>query len=322
MKMLAPIILFTFNRPEHTRRTVGALVKNEFASESDLIVFCDGPRNSGDKTRICEVHEYVDGIKGFLSVKVIKHETNLGLAQSVINGVTTVVNEYGSAIVLEDDLITSPYFLRYMNDGLRTYANNGKVASIVGWIPQLDIKDPPETFFLKGTDCWGWATWTRAWSKFEPDAKKLVMSIRKQKLEHEFNCDSSINSIGILENFIEGKCSTWALRWEASIFLANMYSLFPGRPLVDNIGFDGTGTHCGEENDFSVSVARAPVKVTDMPVVVNDEMRLAINCFLRKANGSEKRPYYKSILTLAKRMIQTSYTYYGDKMKGWLRNER
>lgn len=308
MKKLAPVVLFTFNRPEHTRRTVEALQRNELASESELFVFCDGPRNSDDEPKISELREYIDAIKGFSTVNVIKRETNLGLAQSIINGVSTVVNGYGSAIILEDDLITSPYFLRYMNDGLQVYADNDKVASIVGWVPHLDIANPPSTFFLKGTDCWGWATWSRAWCKFEPDANKLVKSIRNQNLEYEFNCDGSINSLGILEDFIGGGCSTWALRWEASIFLADMYSLFPGRSLVDNIGFDGTGRHCGVGNDYSVSIAGAPVDVIDMPVIVNNEMRLAINSFLKKLHTEKDSNILRKILSSTQKNGHNIYT--------------
>jgi hypothetical protein len=193
-------------------------------------------------------------IRGFKSVVVIEREKNIGLANSIIAGVTETVNKYGKIIVVEDDLVTSPYFLSYMNQGLDMYENDDKVASIHGYV--YPIKETlPETFFIKGADCWGWATWKRAWDIFEPDGKKLLQKIREQKLEKEFNFNNTYDYTSMLEGQISGRNNSWAVRWYASAFLLNMLTLYPGRSLVQNIGFDGSGTHTkGGGKIFDVSL--------------------------------------------------------------------
>src|SRR5262245_24975653 len=129
----APIALFTYNRPDHTRQTVEALRKNELAEETDLLVFSDAPGRPDDAERVRQVREYVDTISGFKSVRVVARARNLGLAGSIIDGVTQVCGESGRAIVLEDDLVTSPFFLGFMNKALDTYASEDRVGSVHGY---------------------------------------------------------------------------------------------------------------------------------------------------------------------------------------------
>lgn len=162
MNNLAPIALFVYNRPMHTRQTVEALLANELAAESDLIIFADGAKSGKDADAVQEVREYIHSISGFKSIKINEQDTNQGLANSVIAGVTEVVNESGRIIVLEDDMVTSPYFLNYMNDSLEMYKDEDKVISIHGYMYPVKEK-LPETFFLQGADCWGWATWKRGY---------------------------------------------------------------------------------------------------------------------------------------------------------------
>lgn len=152
---VTPIILFVYNRLWHTKQTVEALQKNDLASESELFIFSDGPK-PGAEEKVKEVREYLKTITGFRKVTIIERDTNWGLANNIIDGVTKIVNEYGKVIVLEDDLVTSPGFLTYMNEGLKIYADEEQVASIHGYI--YPLKHPerlPETFFIRGADCWG-----------------------------------------------------------------------------------------------------------------------------------------------------------------------
>ena len=163
MSDFAPIALFVYNRPWHTKQTVEALQKNELANKSELFIYCDNAKNKGAQKSVDEVRNFVKNIKGFKKITIIKRKRNWGLACSIIDGVTKIVNEYGKIIVLEDDLVTSPYFLEFMNDGLKMYKDDLKVASIHGYI--YPIKSLPDTFFIKGADCWGWATWKRVWER-------------------------------------------------------------------------------------------------------------------------------------------------------------
>ena len=150
---MIPIILFVYNRPWHTRQTVKALQKNELAGRSDLFIFSDGPKDEQTEKAVQKVREYIHTIDGFQTVTIREREENWGLANSIIDGVTQIVNEYGRVIVLEDDLMTSPFFLRYMNDALNLYECEEKVISIHGYIYPLSEK-LPSTFFLRGTDYW------------------------------------------------------------------------------------------------------------------------------------------------------------------------
>lgn len=242
---LAPIVLFTYNRLGHTQRTIEALQKNVFASESELFIYSDGAKNDTVSLHVRSVREYLQTIDGFKKVTIIEREKNWGLANSIIDGVTNIVNQYGKIIVLEDDLVTSPYFLRFMNEALEMYENEERVASIHGYI--YPIEGLPETFFIRGADCWGWATWKRGWSIFESDGKKLLHELENKKLEKEADFNGSYGYTHMLRDQINGKNNSWAIRWYMSAFLKNMLTLYPGQSYVQNIGFDVDGTHCKDK---------------------------------------------------------------------------
>ena len=245
---MAPIVLFVYNRLNCTKRTLIALQKNELASKSELIIYSDSAKNKNDLEKVVKVREYIKNIDGFKKIIIRKAKENVGLANSIINGVTKVVNEYGKIIVLEDDLVTSSYFLRFMNEALEAYKDEPKVASIHGYI--FPIKNLPETFFIKGADCWGWATWSNKWSIFEKDGKKLLDNLLKKNLEREINFNGTYNYIKMLKDQIKGKNDSWAIRWYVSAFLKNMLTLFPGQSYVQNIGFSSEGTHTKTKTDL------------------------------------------------------------------------
>ena len=159
----APIVLFTYNRLLHTRKTVESLQNNELANKSNLFIFSDGPKNEKDQVIIKDIRNYLKKIKGFKKIEIIEREKNFGLANNIIDGVTKIVNEYGKIIVLEDDILTNQYFLKFMNEALEFYEKEEKVMHISGYMYPIDSKELPDTFFIKPTTCWGWATWKRAW---------------------------------------------------------------------------------------------------------------------------------------------------------------
>tara|TARA_X000000950_G_C13846598_1_gene632641 strand:- start:579 stop:1478 length:900 start_codon:yes stop_codon:yes gene_type:complete len=240
-KKLAPIVLFVYNRLNFTKRTLEALQKNELANKSELFIYSDAAKNENDLEKVAKVREYIKNIGGFKKIITIKRKVNTGLAPSIINAVTKIVNKYGKIIVLEDDLVTSRYFLRFMNEALEAYKNEPKVASIHGYI--YPITNLPETFFIKGADCWGWATWNNKWSIFERDGKKLLDKIKKKNIERELNFNGTYDYTSMLKNQIEGKIDSWAIRWYVSAFLKNMITLYPGQSYVQNIGFGKDSTH-------------------------------------------------------------------------------
>lgn len=264
----APIALFVYHRLWHTQRTVEALLKNALAQQSDLIIFSDGAKNPEVFDAVNAVRDWLPSITGFKHIEIIHQPSNLGLAQSIIQGVTQVVNTYGRVIVMEDDLVVSPFFLQYMNDALEIYKNTPQVASIHGY--GLPLKEQlPETYFMRGADCWGWATWQRAWAHFEADGQKLLRALQQNKLVKIFDFDHTQANIQMLKDQIRGKNNSWAIRWHASAFLKEMVTLYPGRSLVNNIGMDNTGEHCGETTIFNTAVCQTPVTVIPQPPLPN-----------------------------------------------------
>jgi len=282
---LAPIVLFVYNRPVHAQQTVEALMRNELAAESDLIVFCDAARNAAAEAKVQQVRNFVRSITGFKSVRIVERATNLGLANSIIDGVTAICGEYGRVIVLEDDLVTAPSFLRYMNEALDLYSNDAVVGSIHGYRYPVD-RPMPQTFFLRGASCWGWATWSRAWRLFEPDGRKLLDQLQRRGLTGQFDLDGAIAYTRLLKYQIRGRTDSWAIRWHASMFLAQHLQLSPGNSLVRNIGFDGSGTHCYESDAFSTEVAAVPIIMSRIPLEECSAARAALIRYYRSTKRS------------------------------------
>jgi hypothetical protein len=201
-------------------------------------------------------------------VTIIESEKNKGLANSIIDGVTRIVNEYGKVIVLEDDLVTSRYFLKFMNDALGVYKDAEEVICIHAYV--YPVKEPlPETFFLKGADCWGWATWKRGWDLFERDGPGLLNEIQKTKSGYEFDFNGGYPYLKMLKLHIAGKNDSWAVRWYASAFLKNKLTLYPGKSLVKNIGTQGIGTHVNKTTVFDTEVLQTSIPVKPIPLKPN-----------------------------------------------------
>lgn len=281
----APIALFVYNRPDHARCTVDALKKNFLAQASDLIIFSDAPKSESQATKVHEVRQYIRQIDDFKSVTIVERETNLGLAKSIIDGVTAIVNKYGCVIVLEDDMLTSPYFLTYMNEALKKYANDERVACIHGYVYPVEQK-LPEAFFLPGADCWGWATWQRGWQLFNSDGQFLLGELERQKLTKAFDFNGTYPYTKMLEGQIKGTNDSWAIRWYASAFLAGKLTLYPGCSLIDNIGNDDSGTHCGNSDIFVAKLSNTPINLNNIVVEPSLAGRIAFEIFLRKNKPS------------------------------------
>ena len=282
MMRLAPIVLFTYNRPVHTRQTIDALLKNEYASESDLIIFSDAPKNDVAEERVRQTRIYLKGITGFRSIKIIERTENMGLAANIIDGVTQVVNEYGRIIVLEDDLLTSPYFLRYMNEALSMYEHVDEVISVHGYVYPVKKKLLPENFFLIHTDSLGWGTWKDKWVYFNPNGEELLRQLVQRGLLRQFNFDGSYNFARMLKRQTRGRNDSWAIRWYASAFLENKLSLFPGRSLVFHNGGDNTGTNCVYESWLDVDLSDSPINLRpQLPLIESIEARHAYVDFFR-----------------------------------------
>lgn len=286
MHHLAPIALFVYNRPDHTRRTLSFLLKNLLADESRLFVFSDGAKNEADQERVNETREIVRNIEGFKSVKVIEREKNLGLAESIVQGVTELTNEYGKVIVFEDDLISSPYTLTYFNTALQKYKNDKKAMHISAYMyPLSDSTNLPETFFYRAAHSWGWATWKRAWDEFEPNIDKLIDQFDRNKVD-EFTIEGKMNFWKQIQEFKAGKNNSWAIRWYASIFLKGGLALNPSQSLINNIGHDGTGVHSNVENMYNVTINQKNIREFPSQVSENKQAYELIRSFLKQRKGN------------------------------------
>jgi hypothetical protein len=285
MQNLAPIALFVYNRPEHTRRTLNYLQKNLLADESRLFIFSDAAKTDEDKVKVEQVRHLVKEVPGFKAVKVITRKQNLGLADSIIAGVTQLVNEYGKVIVFEDDLLSSVYTLQYFNEALTRYASEEKVMHVGAYMYNLADKKLPQSFFYRAATSWGWATWARAWKDFEPDVDVLINQFDKKKIE-QFSIDGSMNFWKQVEQFKAGKNNSWAIRWYASIFLKGGLTLNPSTSLIQNIGHDGSGVHSNNENTYKVQIAKKAVKQFPTEIKENPQAYQAIKHFLKNRKGT------------------------------------
>jgi putative methyltransferase (TIGR04325 family) len=284
----APIALFAYARPIHLMMTVDSLKRNFFAKNSDLIIFSDGYKGEKDKYLVLAVREYLQSITGFASVRIIEREENFGLAKSILFGVSEVLKSNNEVIVLEDDLITSPYFLEFMNDGLSLYRNNNSVASIHGYLYPIE-KEIKENFFLKGSDCWGWATWRRSWSNFNFSGVELLKQLKDSGQISDFDFDGTFNYSGMLKDQIIGKNNSWAIRWHAYTFLKNQYTLYPKKSLVKNIGLDGSGTHCSISSELDSHLSSEKIHIKPIAVQESIEGREAFKQYFIKRNKQNKK---------------------------------
>ena len=296
--LLAPVVLFAYARLDHLQQTIESLQRNPEAAASALHVYCDGPPNDQVKLRTDAVRTYVDSLQGFASVTRVYRNTNLGLAKSIISGVTELLSQHPTVIVMEDDLVVSSHFLGFMNSALSCYKDDVRVASIHGYCyPTQEAL--PETFFMKGADCWGWATWARAWAQFEPDGRRLLQQLRQRKLSYDFDLDGSYPFTRMLRGQIAGRNDSWAIRWHASCYLANMLTLYPGRTLVENIGHDDSGTHCAPTNVYSSPLEMKPVLIHRIALQPSLAGRLSFINFFR---ANKENLFRKVMRHMSKRL--------------------
>lgn len=285
MQHFAPIALFVYNRPQHTERTLKFLQQNSLASESRLFIFSDGAKTPADEAKVAEVRDLLKTIDGFKSVKIIIRKENMGLANSIIDGVSNLVKTYKQVIVLEDDLIISPHTLTYFNEALNRYRNNEKVMHIGAYMYPLKDNQLPETFFYRAATSWGWATWERAWQHFEPNIDTLISQFDNKK-KHAFSIENTMNFWKQMRDFKNGKNNSWAIRWYASIFLKDGLTLNPAQSLVNNIGHDGTGIHSGINDIYNVIINPKAIKEFPVKLKENEAAYRDIKHFLTHRKGS------------------------------------
>jgi hypothetical protein len=265
-KEQTPIALFVYARPEHTRRTIDSIKANPHWDRHPITVYADGPASKSDAANVEAVRRLVeDAFAG--TANIITHESNKGLAASLIKGISQQTDQYGRVIVLEDDLVLSPVALAYFTQMLERYENDERIMHIAGF--SAPTPQPlPELFLYRECSCWGWATWQRAWKHFNPDAAALLRHINRsgRKLAFDINAQAAYNDM--LWQCAYRGLDSWAIRWYASVFVQHGLALHPGKSFVQNIGMDGSGVHCVPTNNFDVALSTTLPRI---PEILDEE---------------------------------------------------
>lgn len=289
----APIILFVYRRLDHAMEAINALKANPEAASSKLIVFSDGGKDDASWENVKQVREYLRGIDGFAEIEIVEREINWGIEKSEIEGISSVVNQYGKVIVIEDDIVVSKHFLKYVNDALIKYESSERVGSVTGYsfISTEECVGLPEYSFTQLTSAWGWATWKDRWNCLErqidkDDISKLLNPRTRKAFDHGFTYTQMLAN-----QYMNGHI-TWDVLWYWTSFSHNWLTLFPTKSMVNNIGMDGSGEHYTDTTQSNRIENIDAVRVMDLPdrIGESDEVKRKITSQLVKlANASPSR---------------------------------
>jgi len=286
----APIALFAYKRIDALVKTIAALQRNEMASQSVLHVFVDGPKNLSDGPKVDQVKRIVDQISGFKHIERCYSPVNRGLANSIITGVSQLLATHPSVIVLEDDLITAPNFLSYMNACLQTYRDTPRAFSVSGYsFPFVKpINYPHDVYFFPRYSSWGWATWANRWQLADWQMQDYADFLRDRKAQETFSAGGS-DLMRMLRRQMNGELDSWAIRWGYHQAKQNGYTVYPVNSKVDNIGFDGDATHTNVFNRYKTSLTVQESGLLQLPVSVVEDPYYSIR--FRRKYSLETRLY-------------------------------
>ena len=285
----APVVVFSYNRADKLEACLNSLEKNALVKESDLIIFADGPKNSDDVKKVEQVRRFINQYlskANFKRVKVISKTKNLGLANSIISGVSKVIDKYKKVIVVEDDLIVADDFLLYMNQALDYYEELKEYGSISGYtypLPELR-KYGKDIYVTRKGECWGWGTWIDRWREVDWEVSDFTSYVHDRQKRRAFDAvEKGLDRMLILQQ--EGKIDSWAVRWCYHLFTHQLLTVYPRVSKTQNMGFDGSGTNCEDavnsekhfKDDFEMTAyqAKCSTAFERIPVDFNLEKRAA-----------------------------------------------
>jgi FkbM family methyltransferase len=271
----SPIALFAYNRPSHTKKALDAIALNLEAKESELFIFCDGPKSNANLdiiNRINRVVEIAQAENRFKQVNVFVKDENFGLSKSIILGVSQIVEQYGKVIVLEDDIVVGNYFLKFINKGLELYDGEKEVYGVTGYGFPSSKKISDTTYFLPIMSSWGYATWADRWKKINFNGAELLRIVKEKGLQLELDF-GYLNYSQMLKDQVQGKNDSWAIRFYVSMFLEKGVFLFPNKSLLKNIGLDGSGVHCLNSNNSEKQdsySSKMDIEIVKKPVCIKN----------------------------------------------------
>ncbi len=269
--MLAPIILFVFNRPGHTLKTLNSLTDTILAKESDLVIYSDGPRNESDKILVNDVRKIISEAKGFKSIQIVERKKNLGLANSIISGVSKIIKASNKVIVIEDDMIFSQSFLQYMNFCLDSFYNREEISSVSGYSFPIDLPKQykKNNYLFYRTSSWGWGTWANRWNNIDWELQQWDSIKSDPKVINKFNRggDDLMNLLMLQKN---NKIDSWSIRFDFYSIMSDSFCLYPLKSKVYNFGADGSGVHFKHKTDeYSVILDNDRFSEPDTNVIFN-----------------------------------------------------
>lgn len=298
MRKLAPVVLFVYNRVDHTAKTIEYLKKNSLAKYTNLYIYSDAAKSIGQEESVKNVRELIYNIDGFKSISIIEANENNGLAKSVINGVSEVIDKHGKVIVLEDDIITSSQFLEFMNDSLDFYEDIERIWSISGYNFPIEIPSQykKSIYYAYRSSSWAWATWKNRWDTIDWE----IQSYKHYRLNpikiYKF-CKGGNDLDKMLRYQMKGKIDSWAIRWCFNQFIQNRYTVYPVKSFATNIGTDGSGTHCDSTSSRFNSKIYDNVNYTFTSSIDCDKtiLRNFKRCVDRSLKRKIKKIFYKII---------------------------
>ena len=291
-----PLAIFTYNRPDHTRDALSALENCWRFADCRAVIYCDGPKTPAHEDGVAATRRVVKDWAWRVNAEVIEREKNLGLARSIVSGVTEQCQKFGRTIVVEDDLVVSPDFLDYMLQALDRYQEYANVYQISGFMYPISNPANLDAFFLPLSTTWGWATWERAWCIFSWDADKALVQLSDPKMSKQFDLDGSFPYTDMLRRREEAHNDSWGILWWYAVFQANGLVLHPRQSLVWNGGFDNSGIHSGAPT-FTMQSARDSINqprlgkplVYPKEIVVDQEAFNRLKRYLRSRSSRRKR---------------------------------
>lgn len=310
---LAPVVLFVYSRPEHTKRTIEALKLNKEAIDTDLYIFCDAPNPKATEKQLAEIyatHVYLNSLKeGFGKINLEISEVHRGAGKAIIRGISIVLAKYGKCIILENDMEVEPLFLEYMNKGLEAYKDEKKVYGIAStsYKFQLPWWYNKDLYLLKRPQSWGWATWFDRWQNVDWDVKDFEKIVASQRIQKLFNIGGN-DLYYMLKDQMEGRTDTWDLQWAWHMFKQKGYFVYTRWSFQKNCGFDGSGTHCGNDNQIQNFFAPLyPYKSLEIDFTTLKPSRIIINRF---------RDYYDTYISfIRKKTLKTRIKIFFKRIK-------
>lgn len=279
----AAVAIFAFRRAAHLKKVVESLYLNPECSSTTLYVFIDGPSCVSDRVLVADVKKYIGTIRGFKQIKIFESDINLGLAKSILNGVSKVFEDHGEVIVLEEDVVVSDAFLSYMNGALLKYKADNRMLSVSGYSYPFNNKSDG-AFLMRVPHSWGWATWRDRWSGFDPNPSILLTFAQANPWVRHIRREAPYDFVSMLKNRVRNKNNSWLCSWAVHGYIHNMFTIYPRSSMCANIGIDGTGTHCSKWffDPFKVAYFDSQYLLPDHPAELSSEGKLALKLFFLK----------------------------------------